>query len=178
MSIASPNASSDAAAAAAVDSSAAACGAKNAAWRSAVGTICYVPYKYAFNPELIVWNANRVHAFILANWHFSFLAVAVYIALIHALRAHMQSRKPLELRTPLLIWNLALAVFSTFGALRIGEEAAHVFMRRGLHDTICVSCRCIEKCCFITFICLLIGHVQSAFASGRLAISFLLIKNF
>lgn len=42
----------------------------------------------------------------------------------------MRDRKPFVLREWLTLWNTTLAVFSTFGAWRFGEEFFHVMKNR------------------------------------------------
>jgi elongation of very long chain fatty acids protein 6 len=49
----------------------------------------------------------------------------------------MKNRKPFDLKRPLLLWNMLLAVFSITGAFRVGTELIHVATTSGLHGCLC-----------------------------------------
>jgi len=48
-------------------------------------------------------------------WHLSFGISAVYLLLIFVGMRWMRHRKPFDLRKPLVLWNIGLAVFSFLG---------------------------------------------------------------
>ncbi|OXA47237.1 putative fatty acid elongation protein 3 [Folsomia candida] len=51
----------------------------------------------------------------------------------------MKTRKPFDLRKGLFAWNVALAVFSAFGFLRVFSELSDVLSgQNGFHRSICV----------------------------------------
>lgn len=72
----------------------------------------------------------------------SFFFAAAYLAFVFIGPKWMAQRKPYELRGPLICWNIAIAVFSTLGALRTIPEVIHVTRNIGLHHSVCVA-RCI-----------------------------------
>ena len=58
-------------------------------------------------------------AFVFGGWHL------------------MNKRAKFELRKPLVLWSLTLAVFSIFGALRTGAYMVYTVMTRGLKHSVC-----------------------------------------
>jgi elongation of very long chain fatty acids protein 6 len=56
---------------------------------------------------------------------------------IFSLKSFMTNRKPFDLRTPLIIWNASLAIFSAFGSLRTMTELMSLINAEGLQGTIC-----------------------------------------
>ena len=50
----------------------------------------------------------------------------------------MAKREPFQLRTPLVVWNLLLAIFSIFGAARTLPEFIFTFSTHGIYHSLCV----------------------------------------
>jgi len=50
----------------------------------------------------------------------------------------MKNRPAYGLKTPLLLWNLALAIFSIAGTIRTGTELLHVLSTTGFYGSICM----------------------------------------
>ena len=48
------------------------------------------------------------------------------------------SRPPFQLRTPLIVWNLLLSIFSIFGAARTIPEFIFTFSTHGIYHSLCV----------------------------------------
>ncbi|XP_059868871.1 very long chain fatty acid elongase 6 isoform X1 [Delphinus delphis] len=67
----------------------------------------------------------------------SFLFSALYAAFIFGGRHLMNKRAKFELRKPLVLWSLTLAVFSIFGALRTGAYMVYILMTKGLKHSVC-----------------------------------------
>ncbi|KAM7317941.1 hypothetical protein ACRRTK_022678 [Alexandromys fortis] len=67
----------------------------------------------------------------------SFLFSALYAAFIFGGRHLMNKRAKFELRKPLVLWSLTLAVFSIFGALRTGAYMVYILMTKGLKQSVC-----------------------------------------
>lgn len=67
----------------------------------------------------------------------SFLVSALYAAFIFGGRHVMNKRAKFELRKPLVLWSLSLAVFSIFGALRTGAYMLYILMTKGLKYSVC-----------------------------------------
>ncbi|KAI6202617.1 Elongation of very long chain fatty acids protein [Aphelenchoides fujianensis] len=64
-----------------------------------------------------------------------FQSLTVYLLFIFVVRHYLQERKGFELRTPLAIWNLGLAVFSAIGFLRMAPTFLHAYQKNGLVAT-------------------------------------------
>lgn len=71
------------------------------------------------------------------NWTISFLFSAIYVTAVHLGVRFMATRKPLNLRTPLMLWSAALAVFSVYGSLRILPETLKTFREGGFTAVCC-----------------------------------------
>lgn len=72
------------------------------------------------------------------NWTISFYYVGAYLLFIFLGQQYMQNRPRFELRKPLIIWNLALAAFSIFGAVRTVPEIIFILNRpNGFHYSVC-----------------------------------------
>ncbi|XP_067876421.1 very long chain fatty acid elongase 6-like [Heterodontus francisci] len=71
------------------------------------------------------------------NWSKSFLFSAVYAALIFAGQYYMRERRKFELRKPLVLWSLTLALFSILGAFRTGWYMWHVLYTSGFKQSVC-----------------------------------------
>ncbi|XP_067153717.1 very long chain fatty acid elongase 6 isoform X1 [Apteryx mantelli] len=67
----------------------------------------------------------------------SFLFSALYAAFIFGGRHLMNKRAKFELRKPLVLWSLSLAVFSIFGAVRTGAYMLYILMTKGLKQSVC-----------------------------------------
>lgn len=71
------------------------------------------------------------------NFHTAFYWVAAYMVFIFFGQAYMSSRPAFRLKGPLVIWNLALAVFSIIGTFRTLPEMLHVLRHLGLQHSVC-----------------------------------------
>ncbi|XP_072881676.1 very long chain fatty acid elongase 6-like isoform X2 [Hemitrygon akajei] len=76
-------------------------------------------------------------AWMQENWSKSFLFSAVYAALIFAGQYYMRERRKFELRKPLVLWSLSLALFSILGAFRTGWYMWHVLYTSGFKQSVC-----------------------------------------
>lgn len=75
---------------------------------------------------------NYVQELTFRFWHWSFYISAIYLAIIFSIQKIMESRKPFNLRTPLILWNAFLAVFSIVGVYRCLPEFIHIVYNEGL----------------------------------------------
>lgn len=72
------------------------------------------------------------------NWTSSFYYVGAYLLFIFLGQQYMQNRPRFELKKPLIVWNLALAAFSIFGAFRSVPELLWILNRpKGFHHSVC-----------------------------------------
>ncbi|CAL8073366.1 unnamed protein product [Orchesella dallaii] len=70
---------------------------------------------------------------------YPYVACVLYLATIFGIQHYMKDRAPLKLKTPLVIWNWALAIFSIMGFYRLGQELGDLVFgqENGLHKSIC-----------------------------------------
>ncbi|KAG7462596.1 hypothetical protein MATL_G00186440 [Megalops atlanticus] len=71
------------------------------------------------------------------NWSKSFVFCGLYAALIFGGQHFMRERQKLDLRRPLLVWSLSLALFSIIGAVRTGWYMLHILNTSGFKQSIC-----------------------------------------
>ncbi|XP_078532220.1 very long chain fatty acid elongase 6 isoform X1 [Lissotriton helveticus] len=90
--------------------------------------------EYEFEKQ---FNENEAIQWMQENWKKSFLFSALYAAFIFGGRYLMKQRAKFELRRPLVLWSLSLAVFSIFGALRTGAYMLYILMTKGLKQSVC-----------------------------------------
>ncbi|XP_071370858.1 very long chain fatty acid elongase 6-like, partial [Centroberyx affinis] len=72
-----------------------------------------------------------------ANWSKSFVFSALYAALVFTGRIFMKEREKLNLRRPLVLWSLSLALFSIVGAVRTGSFMLHILSSGGFRRSVC-----------------------------------------
>ncbi|KAJ8281413.1 hypothetical protein GJAV_G00067390 [Gymnothorax javanicus] len=83
------------------------------------------------------FNENEAIKWMQENWKKSFLYSALYAACILGGRRLMKEREKFELRKPLVLWSLSLALFSIFGAIRTGGYMVFILMTKGLKQSVC-----------------------------------------
>ncbi|XP_033933096.1 very long chain fatty acid elongase 6-like [Pseudochaenichthys georgianus] len=71
------------------------------------------------------------------NWSKSFVFSALYAALVFGGQHYMKLRPKMNLRLPLVLWSLSLAVFSITGAVRTGSYMVHILSLQGFRRSIC-----------------------------------------
>ncbi|XP_053731314.1 elongation of very long chain fatty acids protein 6-like [Synchiropus splendidus] len=71
------------------------------------------------------------------NWGASFLFSALYVLLVFGGQQHMRRREKMNLRLPLVLWSLSLALFSVTGAVRTSSYMLHVLRSGGFKRSIC-----------------------------------------
>lgn len=71
------------------------------------------------------------------NWTISFVLCALYVVVIFLGRHLMRDRQKLDLRVPLVLWSLSLAVFSIIGTVRTGSYMLHLLSAGGFRQTVC-----------------------------------------
>ncbi|CAD6187735.1 unnamed protein product [Caenorhabditis auriculariae] len=97
-------------------------------------------YKYALPFEKVEdprgWTVNVFQRY----WHHSITISVVYFIIIKAIQKAMENRKPFVLKTPLVLWNGALAIFSICGCVRFSEDIIRALYVDGLYKSLCYSC--------------------------------------
>merc|ERR1719357_1722206 len=95
-------------------------------------------YSYMFNFEQ-EFEHSVVRLWMEDNWQgVCTWASIVYLLLIFGGQSLMANREPFQLRGPLTVWNMLLAVFSIMGAARTLPEFIHTFSTQGFHHSLCV----------------------------------------
>ncbi|KAI6186702.1 Elongation of very long chain fatty acids protein [Aphelenchoides besseyi] len=82
---------------------------------------------------------DTVTQWLIDYWPHTITVSAVYLTLVYCVQRLMRSRKPFELRRPLILWNGVLAIFSILGAIRTSEEFFYTLLNRGFYTSICYS---------------------------------------
>ena len=70
-------------------------------------------------------------------WKQCFWYTAIYIVVIFSIRHIMEKRQRFELRTPLTLWSLFLAIFSIGGAIRMNQELFYILTEYGWEQSVC-----------------------------------------
>jgi elongation of very long chain fatty acids protein 6 len=97
-------------------------------------------HPFVFDFELKFFDkiyAQNIYNWMNKWWWLSIVYSVIYVILIYYGRSLMESRERLELRMPLILWNLGLAIFSIFGMLRCVPEMLYSLNKDGLEYTIC-----------------------------------------
>ena len=81
--------------------------------------------------DIMLHNAAFIHRS-LEKWYYSFYISIGYLAAIVALKWFMHNREPLKMKSVLIGWNVALAIFSIGGTIRCLPEFVHVIGNYGL----------------------------------------------
>lgn len=81
--------------------------------------------------------ARNIYRWMNEWWWLSIVYSIIYVILIYYGRSLMESRPRFELRLPLILWNVSLAIFSLFGMARCVPEMIHSLAKQGLQFTIC-----------------------------------------
>jgi elongation of very long chain fatty acids protein 6 len=89
--------------------------------------------KKCFNEEYIMSKLNWMSE----NWYLSLYYAAFYIIAVFGGQFYMQNREKLDLRRSLIAWNLTLALFSSFGAIRFWPEFVYSMRTKGVVHTVC-----------------------------------------
>lgn len=71
------------------------------------------------------------------NWLLSVMCSIIYVVLIFTGKLYMQDKQKLDLRLPLIFWNMFLATFSICGTIRMWPEFIYTFNTRGFVYTLC-----------------------------------------
>lgn len=81
--------------------------------------------------------AKNIYLWMNEWWWLSIVYSLIYVVLIYFGRSLMESRERFELRVPLILWNLGLALFSALGVVRCVPEMIYSLNKQGLQYTIC-----------------------------------------
>jgi len=93
-----------------------------------------------FDFETIMFDrvyADAIFDWIQKWWWMSIVLSIIYICLIYYGRWLMDSRKRFEVRILLILWNISLALFSIFGAIRCVPSIFYSLKNESLYKSIC-----------------------------------------
>ncbi|KAM9364507.1 very long chain fatty acid elongase 6-like [Pholidichthys leucotaenia] len=93
-------------------------------------------YMFAYNFERRFDERGAIE-WMEANWSKSLVFSALYAALVLGGQRYMKTRPKLNLRRPLILWSLSLALFSIVGAVRTGSYMLHVLTSGGFRRSVC-----------------------------------------
>ncbi|CDJ36988.1 fatty acid elongation protein, putative [Eimeria tenella] len=79
------------------------------------------PFYFSFETE---FSAAAALSWNIANYYVAPLAACLYLLFCYCGTKYMKNREPFDLRTPLKYWNLALAIFSFMGMVRVVPQLA------------------------------------------------------
>ncbi|NXH14229.1 ELOV6 protein, partial [Bucco capensis] len=83
------------------------------------------------------FNEREAKEWMQENWHKSIFFAAGYLILIFGLQHLMRERRAFQLRVPLVLWSLSLALFSAIGAFRVWKHMAWVLSTKGFKYSVC-----------------------------------------
>lgn len=97
------------------------------------------PPKYIRQFEFECYDHDYWVDVCMQYWKLPFYVGAVYLLTIYVLQRYMRNKAPLNLKTPLFLWNLGLGLFSIVGFCRILPAHVDVLLRQeGFYKRICV----------------------------------------
>ncbi|XP_029383416.1 elongation of very long chain fatty acids protein 6-like [Echeneis naucrates] len=83
------------------------------------------------------FDERGAHEWMQENWSKAFMFCGLYAALVFGGQHFMRERPKLNLRRPLVLWSLSLAIFSIIGALRTGVYMLHALTNSGFRQSVC-----------------------------------------
>ncbi|KAH7644168.1 hypothetical protein DERF_014687 [Dermatophagoides farinae] len=95
-----------------------------------------LPFAFEFESN---FNRDYHRQWMYDNWYIAIYVSIIYIMVIFTGRWLMTNRQPYSLRTPMALWNLAIALFSLFGTIRCLPEFIHIITQEGIEQSFCSS---------------------------------------
>lgn len=83
------------------------------------------------------FTVHELYKHIYLNPWVPIVGVVAYVLMIVIGRRLMRDRKPFNLKTPLMLWNLSLSIFSFFGMVRALPYLLYMLEHHGYRETIC-----------------------------------------
>lgn len=96
----------------------------------------WVDYLYPLDSEISFTGSYMLFQS-RAFWWISYVVVSLYLIGLWAGHLYMKDRKPFNLKAPLSLWNLFLAIFSFIGTLRTGLQLMLILHTYGFEYTLC-----------------------------------------
>ena len=83
------------------------------------------------------FDSNKVTLIAQHKWYYSFYISVGYVVTVFALRRYMRDRERYNLRVPLFMWSLMLALFSIVGSARVSGPMLRHLMTYGWESSVC-----------------------------------------
>lgn len=96
-----------------------------------------MPFLSLLAPIESGFDERRAVEWVSQHWMLSVYTSAVYVLLVHAGKWWMNDKPPWSLRTPLVMWNTGLAVFSSLGMLTLLPATIAALWDNGLTYSVC-----------------------------------------
>ncbi|XP_023234185.1 putative fatty acid elongation protein 4 [Centruroides sculpturatus] len=74
-----------------------------------------------------------------SNWHYSVHISIIYLFFIFSMQKFMKNHKALQLKKPLIMWNMALALYSIASTIRFIPVLIQVIYKLGFTYSVCIS---------------------------------------
>ena len=85
------------------------------------------------------FNSDRAIKWLNDTLHIPVGAICIYLVLIYLGQKWMANREPYNLKRPLFLWNVGLAVFSTIGTISLLPSLVKAVFKYGIPYTTCKS---------------------------------------
>ena len=101
-----------------------------------VSPLQYLPFLRTLQSK---FKCNGAIKWINDSWHIPVAAICIYLVLIYVGRKWMANREPYNLKRPLFLWNVFLAVFSIFGTINSLPFLVKAVFKYGIPYATCKS---------------------------------------
>lgn len=98
----------------------------------------YERHEWEWEFEKLI-NSSRMSTWFSNNFNISFICAALYVICIYFGKKYMENKPKFNLRQPMIIWSLFLALFSIFGAIRLSIIFIHLYKSQGIRGVICAQ---------------------------------------
>uniref|UniRef100_A0A8C9FCM2 Elongation of very long chain fatty acids protein n=1 Tax=Pavo cristatus TaxID=9049 RepID=A0A8C9FCM2_PAVCR len=93
------------------------------------------------------FNEREAIGWMRENWCMSFLFAVAYVILIFGVQYLMRERRGYNLRMPLALWSLGLALFSAIGAHRTWKHLFSILTTVGFKQSVCNQLFYVDPIC-------------------------------
>jgi len=95
-----------------------------------------IPHEWEYNFESTI-NSPDLSSWFQYNFNWSLYSALAYVLAVFVGQKYMESKAKFELRKPMMIWSLVLAMFSVLGCVRLVTIFAHLYNSDGVRGVIC-----------------------------------------
>ena len=101
-----------------------------------VSPLQYLPFLGTLQSK---FNCNGAIKWLSDIWHIPVAAICIYLVFIYVGRKWMANREPYNLKRPLFLWNVLLAVLSILGTINSLPSLVKTLLKNGIPYTTCKS---------------------------------------